>query len=868
MKKNTIILNEEELLELLSGVITEQEVNDDGYPSYKLKDIKKIAIKDLPREYEIKGYHTYSPDGKCGCWNPKTQKTDPCICSEESKKESEKRKKETKVKKEDEVKGIQTGQFTNCYNFETVPQGVNVTKYGNGNFKFSSDDEFSGWDVGEEYFDIEFELKPIEDNIISRERFISIEVDQSEGKHDAHTLVQIEQGGKWKEWAQYSSGWELGGGRATDNIKVKIKVPSSPSIWKGENQMGFSPYVWNWQRYAGYEGSFNSNEKILGYDAIESTVNVTTNITFTMWTQGISMKDDVPGNIYTSCSTDIKVDVDFTFGRFAKIVWRKIQLASVYDRNGKYVLEKSNWNPLNWDITTVIDVVSIIVLIFVPEPGSTAFGVGRAAMLFTYGGLVLTNAMIYYHRGNLKMAGFHLLLEMLPYVKLTKRIAAVVNAGGKAYAKLTNKALNSITKVSGKTLKSNKAALKILKDNPVAADMVRAIAKGGDDVIKKMTKDLSKKVDVSKITDEMADEFIEAVVKQVPDLAGAISKSSAKIIIAQAKRTFASRMLKTFATMGNIVLDATLLIVLYDADMIWAPIQLMVLDRDQDELTSAGIAPIWGITKDATQAITDYFGVWRVKDLITTTKRGTTGVEYTWEPVRAAYVSAISNPKTQQGKCSTIPSTRWDLYEKYKYEATGDGYEEEAKSIMAANPLLTLEQASILAEKEDYNSSQVAGTAGDYMGVPFEAQKMIGQGDVNTALKADWLTGWRPEDKCHERDAESLEPSEDDLEKRYKNIEDNPELDIKYNYNRFISAAATKYYDDCGEYLVLDGIELKETPTKEVLAWLLSLSEELRECVYNVADYYEKFDSIPDQDVFVNPEPLTVAPCNELTAGN
>ena len=889
MKKNTLLLNEKELLDLLGGIINEQGPNNAGYPSYKLKDIKNIPTKDLPREYEIKSYSTYSPDGKCQCWNPKTQKTEACICSELMKKDI----RPDKVDKveEDEVQGIQTGQFTNCYNFETVPQGVNVKSSGNDDWTFSSDDEYTGWDMGSDYFDINFVLQPtksFKEGGSATELWLSVEVDKEE--HDAYTGVSVKanpdaknpmnynedkdhfghdgfQGGWGWGW---NNDWEMGPIAKSWNLDVTIQVPSSPGLWQKENEYGYSPYVWNWQRYAGRAGSFNTNQKILGYDSVESTNRVQSWITFTVTGKGWRGGEE---RYFSVCKAKIHVDVTFTFGRFAKIVWRKIQLASVYDRQGKYVVEKSNWNPLNWSLTTVIDIVSIIVLIFVPEPGSTAFGLSRAAMLFSYGGLILTNAMIYYHQGNLKMAGFHLLLEMLPYVKLTKRIAALVSAGGKAYAKISGKALTSITKVSGKTLKSNKAALKILKDNPVAADMVRAIAKGGDDAIKQMEKNLSKKIDVSKITNKEADDFIKAVVKQVPDLAGAISRASSKIMIAQAKRTFSSRMLKTFATIGNIALDATVLITLYDADMIWAPIQLMVLDVDHDDLTSAGIAPLWSVTKEGTEAILTYFGAWRVKDIISTTKRGDTGIEYTWPPVRAAYAASIANPNTKNGGCSTIPKERYGLYEKYKYEATGDdyktgtGYDSFTKSIMDANPLLTLEEASIMAEKEDYNSGQVAGTAGDFMGVPFAAQELIYKGDVNSALKVDWLGGWRPEDKCHELDAESVQPSEEDLEKRYKSIEENPEVDIKFNYKRFISDAAKKFYEDCGEYLVIDGIELKQDPSQEALDWLLSLPQELRECIYNVAEYYEKFDSIPDQDVFVNPEPLTVAPCNKLSVG-
>ena len=114
--------------------------------------------------------------------------------------------------------------------------------------------------------------------------------------------------------------------------------------------------------------------------------------------------------------------------------------------------------------------------------------------------------------------------------------------------------------------------------------------------------------------------------------------------------------------------------------------------------------------------------------------------------------------------CPSIPKERHNLYTANIYTPASD------------------------EEVNEWTAKQDQGTIeADYKGVPIQAKKLIGRGDVNKKLKEDWVDGWRPEHQCHVLEMQDIiDIAEEDIKK--DNVETLP------------TPTTEEYYEDDGQW--------------------------------------------------------------------
>ena len=774
MVKKSIIFEEKELLGLLGEIITEQNYEDDFDKTMSYKDyLKKYNLKD--NEFIKKRYTEL------------VGKTD------------------TKV-------SVVKPKFGSCYELVESPGTVWSVNDGKGNYVLEQDDELSGWDTGEETFEIKFKVRPLKNTSPLVQEYgepaggmLKMVIKQNDRTPDIGWEVNTS---SRKEAAQGTSksNYEVFLPKDED-VTITLKIPSNPMTWHEKAEAGEG--VYNWPRFYGKGES----------DSVVVTANIDFYVTRTYSGRNTSKP------ITDTCQAHLYVYSEFTLGSLGEVIQKSFIESSPWDTDGQKDWDKSAWNPKNWDKHLIIDLIAIAALIIAGFFSGGTGWVAAAAWglsMGTYVSLTAYNALLYYQEGNMEMAGIHLLFEALPYVKFTKRLAGL---SAKAYNATLKKAFTAIKNMTGFTLKSNKNALKILKGSPLAADMVKALAKYGDDAIKHLDDVLKKGAKTSDITDDVAKEFLQTLTKEAPDLAKLIKKAPgggiqlSKQIIAEQTRTFMSRMAKTLSAGGNMIGDALILATLYDTDMLWEPFQKFALGVKDEDIKSSGIPGIrdlqdWSLTK-----LNDYYDSWKPRDLVVLTK-DENGKNYNWQNVRSLYIASITNPLVGRGECGTIPSERYtQLYKKYKFEPSKE-------------------------ERMDYDSKQELGSGGSYQGIPIEGSKMLGKSDVNIALKEDWLAGWRPEQNCHEYSFSFNTATE------MKNRENLPAIEEdEVWYKNYMEEGLEKYYNETGGYLSLGGVEMTPEPTDKALNFVNKLDDESRACLIKTMDIYIDWVVIPEGDV-------------------
>lgn len=833
MVNKSVILKEKELLSLLSDVIAEQNYEDDVKNMSYAEYLKKYNLKDVPKIRER--------------YDELQAKNSPKVVEKSS-----------------------MSTMGECYDLIEKPTNVDVTSDGTRNYVFETH-ELSGWDTGEEYLEIQFKLSPQEMGVYDdhfdewRGRppiMLRFEMDQDARTPDIKWALRPETcSSGWGTIAMEGtgSGGAYGGNVAGpiyggDCIDIKLRIPSNPSTWAETETNKAGHAVYNWPRYAGKNGT---------------SVWVTANIEIQIWKDihiiernnydnDMSMSKRRKLQSYnfldkSECNAYIKLYAKFDFGTLGGFIWDEYIAQSPWTEAGDKDWNKSAWNPKNWDHHIWLDIFAIAALIvagFFSGGAGWAAAIGYYGSMLTYAGLTLVNAASYYKEGNTQMAGIHLLFEALPYVKITKRLALIPKA---LYAGSLKNAFKAISKVAPGGFKTNKAAVKFLKGHPYAADMVKSLAKYGDDALMKMKGSLKGPVKPNSITNKVANEFIEAVAKESPAIAARISTQSAKKIIAEQARTFTKRMLQFLSGTGSIMGDALILAALYDADMIWEPFQIYVLDREGEDIKTSGWPGLRNVQdslheftlKTATEQselLQKLFGDWKVRDTIVTTK-DENGRRYHWPSVRAIYIATIANPRIANNSCKTIPAERHTvLYEKYKYTPANE------------------------EEKMKYDAKQHQNTAGDLQGVPIDAQDLMYKGDVNTALKEDFINGWRPEQKCHEADYTTK--SETEIKERNEDLKttflekEADETDAELWYRKFLTPGLTAYKERTDDYLIIGGVEFKPQFTKEAIELLTNnFTVKMKECLRDNMEYYINWKTIPEGENvdFKTPNP----PCNQ-----
>ena len=562
----------------------------------------------------------------------------------------------------------------------------------------------------------------------------------------------------------------------------------------------------------------------------------------------------------SECNAYIYLKYRFEFGTFGTLVWEEFIKNSVWTKEGAWTWEKSMWNPKNYSVHAWLDILAIAALIVA---GFFSAGTGWAAAAYyasmtIYATSTLYNAALYYQEGNNQMAGIHLLFEVLPFVKITKRLSQIPKA---IYAGSLRKAFKAIVKVAPGGFKTNKAALKVLKGHPYAADMVKYFARYGDEALMKLKGTLKGGIKTSGITDKVAKEFMEAIAKESPAIGRRLTLQTSKKIIAEQARTFTKRMMQFLRGAGSISGDALILAGLYDADMIWEPFQIYVLSREGKEVTTSGWPGLRDIQDELhefvlktlteqSEILKSWFGDWRPRDVVTTTL-DEDGRRYNWANTRAMYILAVSNPMIAESSCDTIPSERHaQLFEKYKYEP-------ETGAWMYPETLSPADKE----EYDNYNAKQIAKTGGDYQGVPIDASELMYKPDVNLALKEDFINGWRPEQKCHEKALTST-----DKEMEIRNEQLRKTLLEKHGegskaelwYKEYLTTGLKAFKERTGEYLMIGGVEFRPEASDAALELLENnFTLKMKECLRNNMTYYENWETIPEgEDVdFGTPEP-------------
>jgi len=786
MVKKSIILTEKELLELLGEVIVEQEFDKTmSYEEY----LKKYNLKD--NDFVRNRY------------------------------------KELILKDDEKIDvKVSTPDVGDCYTLIENPTNVDVTGPDpNMGYMFEVGEELSGWDTGEETLDIQFKMKPKKEFADGSPVFLKIVINQRPGQDRTPDIgwgVSTSNHGATGS----GSGYVIGPLKSEDEITITFKLPSNPITWHETERRKDGGVIYDWPRYA---GSNNENN---------SRVYVGAQIELQIFKSAgrKNPKAITKSELQNSpCNVNIALRSSFEYGTFGKIVWEEFIEASPWDKSGDKDWDKSGWNPKNWDKHIWLDIFAIAALIIAGAFSGGAGWVAAAAYyggMGVYAGLTLVNAALYYQEGNTTMAGFHLLMEALPYMKVTKRLSQLPRA---LASKTINEAFQAITKVTSLAgVRGNKTAIQILKQSEYTADMVKALAKYGDETLKTLRGTLKGKVKPSDITDEAAENFMKAVRKESPELGARLNLQNSKMIIAEQSRTFTKRLVQALSGGGNLVADAATLAFLYDANMIWEPFQALVLGRKGEDIKASGWPGLQDVMDFTAKEMLGRFKNMKPRDVVVFTK-DENGRRYNWPMVRAMYIRAISNPRISQNSCSTIPAKRHELFKKYEYAPKTE--EELLK----------------------YNAKQDGNTAGIYQGIPIEASKLVGKSDVNLALKEDFLSGWRPEQKCDVQDFNLSKDKETEILRDAYNDLNKGMSEAEVFYDRSLTEGLEKYKDLTGEYLLLGDVEFRPNPSKESLELLENnFSYEMRVCLVNLMDYYLEWETLPDDDDFQTPETL---PC-------
>ena len=552
MVKNSLILREKELLSFLGDIITEQTWEEDAKTLSYAEFLEKYTLKDTD---EIKKrYEELRGEGSSKVIEPEN---------------------------------IYMGE---CYELIENPAPVSVTSDKVRNYVFETE-ELSGWDTGEDWLEITFKLKPRKD--LTPHPNLNPKWD---GVPPVFFKFNIEQNSRTPDirWGMSSShhgatgsgdGYIVGPISGKDEISMTLKIPSNPMKWATTETNDRGQAIYNWPRFAGLNGSdvwVSANIQLQIYrdrTGDKRLQGVKRTSSKYLSTQDLKQSE---------CNAYIYLKSKFSFGTFGDIVWQEFIKNSPWTDEGENDWDKSPWNHRNWDHHVWLDIFAIAALIVA---GFFSGGAGWAALIgyygsmLTYAGLTLVNAASYYKEGNTQMAGIHLLFEALPYTKFLKRLKNIPSA---VYSSSLKNAFKAIKYVGPGGFKTNKNALKLLKGHPYAADMVKSIAKYGDDALMSLKGSLKGGIKPSGITNKVANEFIEAVAKESPAIARRITTQSAKKIIAEQARTFTKRLLLFLQGAGNLATDALILATLYDADMVWQPFQMYVLGREGDEVTTSG----------------------------------------------------------------------------------------------------------------------------------------------------------------------------------------------------------------------------------------------------------------------------------------
>lgn len=446
------------------------------------------------------------------------------------------------------------------------------------------------------------------------------------------------------------------------------------------------------------------------------------------------------------------------------------------DPDGTYAWLKSDVNPGNWTIHGVLDGIAIIAL-FVAGFftwgqswwGVAAYGVFVAAELI--------NIYTYLDENDPYSAGLQALFLVVPLGLLSKYgLKGIITAT----PKIVGRSMNLVKGIRGGV--PVKTTLKLARSNPDMLKILRALVESGkngiDDFVKATRKMAGNTTptpaDIKafrKLVTENSDELAKVFKTFDDDIVGKIIKEQNEALLTKHMRLINS------ASFKQILVDAAIVLTIYDTNLIW---NLATLNFGEGAISTL---PTLGA--DAFINTLSVLGPSGPCDIISYTKDVKTNKYYNCSNVQAAYSAATSSICVQEGNCSTIPITDEDYGDRYN-----------------------------IGEREGYKSA-----------------------NFNLAMRKDWVNGWKPDQclpdvECFEKDAgqETIDFRKQLLKKK---LED--------SYGISLGAAAEEYELNMeGEKLIIGGIEIEsgDEPSDELLEALLALPPTTFDCIIKIAIWY------------------------------
>lgn len=525
-----------------------------------------------------------------------------------------------------------------------------------------------------------------------------------------------------------------------------------------------------------------------------------------------------------------------------------------YDKDGSYNWKKGKLHPAQWTYHTFLEIISgalLIALGFV-SGGATWYVLGAYITINT------ANAIGYAMEGDYDMAILSLAFDFIPAGKLGKLFNLSVKSMV-APTKIIKGTLGVLQSFRGGG--NFKAIMKTLKTNNDYLKLMRILAKDGAKMAKQM-KEVFKQMPKQPITKESINAFRKELVKQggsAGKLGKKLTDAELKIILKQ-QQTKTARYLDDLVNGGNfgqIILDAGLLISLYDTN-----IPLAILDKALQGVgvnsNFKGKGPSFGKSlKDALQwalAGTEWFdnltgkaGIsdGAVVDIVESTPCGPSDLER--EQISKAHLMQVKNAKDYNPKLSAT-FYNWCEAGEYKFDK-GVKYQYSAAT---SADLIDLNGATIDNKCEFINP--------DHYGIT--KTHKVGSYAFNTALKEDWLNGWRPGLclKAHGPINDMVDP--EDVTKHLESEQGglSTELDdvlktFKDDLWQNLFTPAANNYKDLMDGTIMEikvgGKTYKITSSfnKQFATAFLGLPEDAQEKIFCVMNYYAEIESVPEFEI-------------------
>ena len=639
--------------------------------------------------------------------------------------------------------------------------------------------------------------------------------------------------------------------RKSKPIKLILSLSNSPDLWQGATELtglatgyGKKGEGGEWARN-GCNIRVETNNKFVLETFEQNKVNSPKhNTTGSDYEEQVFLR----GTENVLSSFEVRFHVNMVQGVAASYMRDEWFEDKPYDSDGSYNWRKGSLNPANWSYHTFLEIIGAVLLValgFV-SGGSTWYVLGAYITVNT------ANAIGYAMEGDYDMALLSLAFDFIPAGKLGKLFNLSVKSMV-APTKIIKGTLGVLQSFrSGGNIKS---IMKTLKTNQEYLKLMRILAKDGAKMSKQM-KSVFKQMKNQPITKESIDAFR----KQLVNSGGSAGKLGAKLtdaelkIILKQQQTKTARYLDDLVNGGNfgqIIRDAAILISLYDANIPLSLVQkylLKIPTESQLKVPSLGKALEgsldWALSGvEWFDNITEGLGVsdGAIVDIVNSTPCGSEDKQR--EAISKQTLLNVKNIKDYNPKFGAqfYPWCEgdyyiWDKGIKYQYSA-------------ATSPdLLDLKGGKIEDDCEFISPNHYGITKNN----------PINSVGFNTALKKDWLGGWRPGYcvQTYEGINEPTDPSEikDAAEEQFDQSKEQELKNMEVIYKMLFVPATknyTKLMDGENMKIPIDGTsyEITTSYNRRFSEKFIELPQEAQEIVLCVMYYYKEIEKTPEWDI-------------------